>query len=155
MHTTLIRHGGCSTKAHRTLMHLRTLRIKNFRALEDIQVEFDRRVSVIVGPNAIGKTTVLEAIRLAKAMLVPRTQNETTQTLFSLGASSPHFPQRLRIDSLASDPNSPIVINCRFNLSDEELGALGGASEQISLSLVQSRLGQTFASAGALLGYLS
>lgn len=136
-------------------MHLRSLKIRNFRALEDIQVEFDRRVSVIVGPNAIGKTTVLEAIRLAKALIVPRTPNETTQTLFSLGASSPHFPQRLRIDSLATDPNKPVVISCRFSLSDEELATLEGASEQISLSLVQSRLGQAFASAGALLGYLS
>ena len=38
-------------------MHLIGLKIKNFRALEDIFVEFDKRVSVIVGPNAAGKTT--------------------------------------------------------------------------------------------------
>ncbi len=65
-------------------MHIRTLKIKNFRALEDVHVEFDRRVNVIVGPNAVGKTTVLEAIRLLKALLVPRTQQESTQTLNSL-----------------------------------------------------------------------
>ncbi len=50
-------------------MHLHTLRISNFRALENIEVQFDTLVSVIIGPNAIGKTTILEAIRFAKAVL--------------------------------------------------------------------------------------
>jgi len=36
-------------------MHIKSLRVKNFRALEDIEVDFDNRVNVIVGPNAIGK----------------------------------------------------------------------------------------------------
>ena len=45
-------------------MHLINVKIKNFRAIEDIHVEFDSRVNVIVGPNAAGKTTVLEAVRL-------------------------------------------------------------------------------------------
>jgi hypothetical protein len=39
-------------------VHLRRLRINNSRALEDIDVSFDSRVSVIFGPNAIGKTIV-------------------------------------------------------------------------------------------------
>ncbi len=76
-------------------MHLKRLRVENFRALEKIDVEFDARVSVIIGPNAIGKTTVLEAIRLAKGILSPRTQNETNQVLQALGAMSPHMPQRI------------------------------------------------------------
>src|SRR4051812_34183992 len=132
-------------------MHLRTLKIKNFRALEDIHVEFDRRVSVIVGPNAVGKTTVLEAIRLVKAMLAPRTQSESTQTLFSLGASSPHFPQRLRLDAIARDPATPIVISCRFALTDAEYNLLEHSSAEIARSIVQSRVGQGFANAGALI----
>ena len=54
-------------------MYLKMLEVKNFRALEDIRVEFNPRVNVIVGPNAIGKTTILEAIRLVKVLLAPRT----------------------------------------------------------------------------------
>jgi recombinational DNA repair ATPase RecF len=57
-------------------MHLKSLHIKNFRALEEIDIDFERPVSVIVGPNAIGKTTLLEAVRLVKALAAPRTQNE-------------------------------------------------------------------------------
>jgi predicted ATP-binding protein involved in virulence len=37
-------------------MHLKSLTIRNFRAIQDITVPFDSLVNVIVGPNAIGKT---------------------------------------------------------------------------------------------------
>jgi recombinational DNA repair ATPase RecF len=65
-------------------MHIHNIKVKNFRALEDIYVEFDSKVNVIVGPNAAGKTTVLEAVRLVKALLAPRTQSEAGQVIQSL-----------------------------------------------------------------------
>jgi len=42
-------------------MRLQHLSIHNFRALEDINVTFRGLADVIVGPNAVGKTTILEA----------------------------------------------------------------------------------------------
>ena len=72
-------------------MHIKSLRVKNFRALEDIEVDFDNRVNVIVGPNAIGKTTVLEAIRLVKALLSPRTQNESNRCRVSPFATATYY----------------------------------------------------------------
>jgi predicted ATP-dependent endonuclease of OLD family len=91
-------------------MHLKSVRIKNFRLLEDIEATFDTKVSVIVGPNACGKTTILDAIRLAKAVLAPRTQNETNQVLFALGAGSPHLPQQVITSVLARDPTQALEI---------------------------------------------
>jgi hypothetical protein len=41
--------------------------------------------------NAVDKTTVLEAIRLAKAVLAPRTQNEAGQALQSLRIAVPNL----------------------------------------------------------------
>ncbi len=41
-------------------MRRKSIHIRNFRALEQIDVDLDSPVSVIVGPNAIGKTTLLE-----------------------------------------------------------------------------------------------
>ena len=61
-------------KHRENALHLRTLTIKNFRALDDITVDFTTRVSVIVGPNAAGKTTVIEAARLAKALLAVKSR---------------------------------------------------------------------------------
>lgn len=136
-------------------MHLKTVKIQNFRSLEDIYVEFETRVNVIVGPNAAGKTTILEAIRLLKAMLAPRVQNEAIQVLQSLGAASPHMPNRIRLSSIARDETKPIVIGCRFWLSDQELNELNSAIGIISTSIVQSQAGQAFAAPDALIGFLS
>lgn len=136
-------------------MHLSALRIQNFRALEDIRVEFDNRVNVIVGPNAIGKTSVLEAIRLTKALLFPRTQNESMQALFALGASSPHLPQQLHLDAIARDPHRPTVISCRYQLSDEETSWLKQQQHQLAMQLVRSRMGQSFANASTFIAFVA
>ena len=64
-------------------MKLTQLSVRNFRGLQNIVVNFDSRANVIVGPNAIGKTTVLEAIRLAKAVLAPRVYDEGQHALYN------------------------------------------------------------------------
>ena len=136
-------------------MHLINVKIKNFRAIEDIHVEFDSRVNVIVGPNAAGKTTVLEAVRLLKAMLAPRSQNEAIQVLQSLGAASPHLQNRIRHQAIARDPKKDIVIGCRFAITDREIADISSAIDAISRSIVQSNVGQNFAAPDALLAFLS
>jgi DNA replication and repair protein RecF len=45
-------------------MQLRSLQLRNFRSHPDLLIEFESGVSLIFGPNAIGKTTILEAIHL-------------------------------------------------------------------------------------------
>ena len=70
-------------------MKIQKLKIENLRGLSDVGFEFDQPTNVIVGPNAIGKTTILEAIRLVKALLMPRHFQEGQQVLISLGAMSP------------------------------------------------------------------
>jgi predicted ATPase len=136
-------------------LHLRTLTVKNFRALQDITVDFTTRVSVIVGPNAAGKTTVIEAVRLAKAMLAPRTQSEAGQILQSLGASSPHVPQRLRLQAIAQDVTKPLEIRTHYEFASEEIEALRAAKTPIATSLIQAQGGQAFASPDSLLAFLS
>jgi len=46
-------------------MRIDTLRLKNFRAYDDITFRFKPGVNVLIGPNAAGKTTVLEALSVA------------------------------------------------------------------------------------------
>jgi len=135
-------------------MHIKALHIKNFRAIEDIKVEFDNRVNIIVGPNAIGKTTILESIRLAKALLCPRTQNESMQALFALGASSPHLPQQLAIPALARNPNIPVVIGIRFEMSSDEIEWLEKSIPFVSRGIVQARMGQAFSNPTTLINFL-
>jgi len=66
-------------------MQLRSLYLKNFRIYDEAHFEFGPRINVIWGANAIGKTTILEAIHF----LMTGRSFRTTQTsdLISTGES--------------------------------------------------------------------
>jgi predicted ATP-dependent endonuclease of OLD family len=49
-------------------MHLKKLEIRNFRAITELTIDLAAGANLLVGPNAVGKTTVLEAIRMAKSL---------------------------------------------------------------------------------------
>jgi|ERR1700751_2519194 predicted ATPase len=102
-------------------MWLKTAIIKNFRGIENLSIQFDKRANVIVGPNAIGKTTLLEAIRLTKAALAPRMAEETQQVFMSLGAILPQNPTRFNYAALARDTNRAIEIDTVFSLTQSEV----------------------------------
>lgn len=125
-------------------MKIQKLSINNLRGLSEVDFEFDQPTNVIVGPNAIGKTTILEAIRLAKALLLPRYFQEGQQVLVSLGAMSPH-PQMnnyLDFSSIARDQSQAIKIKMIFELNDEELKYLASSKKQLSLEILKGQLGR-------------
>jgi recombinational DNA repair ATPase RecF len=74
-------------------MKLAYLKVQNLRALEDIEIEFGNVANIICGPNASGKSTIFEAIRLVRAVLAPRLQNEAQSVLIQMQALSQHYPQ--------------------------------------------------------------
>ena len=45
-------------------MYLKYLCIKNFRGIEQMELCFDRKINVIIGPNAVCKTAVIDALRI-------------------------------------------------------------------------------------------
>lgn len=49
-------------------MYLSKLKIKNFRAIKELDVEFNEGVTILVGENNAGKTTIIDALR---AILIP------------------------------------------------------------------------------------
>lgn len=122
-------------------MRIKGLKITNFRALKDVEVQFAEGANVIVGPNAVGKTTVLEAIRLAKALLAARTGNEAVQALLGLGAAVQHNTQQLIPESIATDVNQPVLIRCIYSFTPDETLSIEAALPQIVTEMVQARLG--------------
>jgi predicted ATPase len=138
-------------------MQISAISIKNFRAIEDIQIDLSSRCNVVVGPNAIGKTTFVDAIRLVKGLIAPRTQNESNQTLFGLGAMSPHTPGEFDVTSLAGDADRKIEIECSVIFSLEELSILERPESLVAMatqSLI-SGMGRQFAPQTDLIGLLS
>ena len=126
-------------------MKLRKLRIDNFRGLSQVEFEFDKLLSVIVGPNAIGKTTILEAIRLAKALLMPRYFQEGQQVLTSLGAASlhPQLGSYLDFAALARNASDAIKVNLKIEIDTYEIKYLESAKEQIALEVLKGQLARS------------
>ena len=122
-------------------MHLTKLVIRNFRSLKDLRMDFKSGANLIVGPNAVGKTTVLEAIRLAKAVLAPRTAQEATQVLVSLGAVSQQLPQMFNFGAIAQDVNKPVEIACNFTLTPDEIARLPEVFDELCRATVAAQHG--------------
>lgn len=45
-------------------MHLRSLRLENFRSYRLLETDFGPRGAFFFGPNGVGKTNILEAVHL-------------------------------------------------------------------------------------------
>lgn len=135
-------------------MHISHLKVRNFRALADIECDLRPEINVVVGPNGVGKTTILSAVRLTKALLAPRTQNEPNQFLISIGAASPHFPQRLFLKNLARDENAIVDVKCTFSLTQSEIDQVKSSATNLAQSIVAQRFGQGFANPAMLIQFM-
>lgn len=140
-------------------MKLNRVIIRNFRKLNDVEFSMSRDISVIVGPNAVGKSSIFEAIRLAKSILFPRSNDELRQVLVALGATSAHFAHgqfQYDFSALAGDTARPVLISLLLKLSSDEVEAIQSAIPQITRNLLMAQLGRQ-ANDGALdmVAYLS
>jgi hypothetical protein len=138
-------------------MWLKTLAIRNFRSIENLPLTLDRRANVIVGPNAIGKTTLLEAIRLTKAALAPRAANEAQLVFIGLGAISPHNPSNMNYSALARDITRPIEIDAEFELTESEVLGIDSLAPEIATATIRASMGAGAVAQGplSLIQYLS
>jgi predicted ATPase len=141
-------------------MKIETISIKNFRALADINIQSDNAINVIVGPNGVGKTSLLEAIRLTKAVLSPRYNEETQQVLQSLGATTQQLPfgigAAFDFRALAGNESKPIEIDLAIRLAAEERQKLKTLTAQLSLALLRVQMGWSDAQSQlALVQFLS
>lgn len=135
-------------------MELYKLAIQNFRGLKDITLEGPGSLAVIAGPNAVGKTSIFEAIRLAKTLLAPSFPEEAQQTIHGLGLVTPGYDV-LDFETIAADIAAPVRIRLDLKLSFQELATLEGNIKDLSLGRLISGLASTRISNDALAQYLS
>lgn len=53
-------------------MYLSNLRVKGFRCLGDVELEFQSGLNVLIGENNSGKTSIIDALRLCLTIGLPR-----------------------------------------------------------------------------------
>ena len=58
-------------------MKLKNLKLNDFRNCENIELNFDKNKTLIIGKNAQGKTNILESIYFLSTLKSPRTSNNT------------------------------------------------------------------------------
>lgn len=130
-------------------MYMTKIRIRNFRGLEDIEFSPSLGVNVLTGPNAVGKTSILEAIRLTKTFLAPRYREESSHALISLGATTQHMlfgEGQVDFSALAGVPSSPLEVKLDISLSSSEIEMLKCSKLSLAQALVRSQIGQERAS---------
>jgi len=110
-------------------MRLHRVEIENFRCFRDRFVldlldgeDRPRPLTVLVGPNSSGKTTVLDGIHLAHAAV-----GNAREPQFRAGLD-PSDP------TLRPDPNQPIEVELRFSLDEDEWEALLDAEDLLGSS---------------------
>jgi predicted ATP-binding protein involved in virulence len=54
------------------MIHVDSLKLENFRGLEDITLDFPGQTTVIVGVNGVGKTAILEGLAIMLSALIQR-----------------------------------------------------------------------------------
>lgn len=98
-------------------MHLASIRIENFKAISFLELRDLSRFVLVAGPNGVGKSCLLDAIRMLKSHIGGYVPNEMDYLYgeFQLDAAD---PRRLR--SLFRDVDEPIVIQASFTLADDE-----------------------------------
>lgn len=121
-------------------MHLTSFEICNYKGLTEVRGEIKHRISVVVGPNAVGKSSLLDAIRLAKGVLAPRFPQDTEFLLTDLGLYSPNTrtidlaPCRGRMDG-------PINVRYTFAIDDAEVAHVEKHADQLTLMLLRAAAG--------------
>lgn len=135
-------------------MKILKVSITNFRRLKDISFETVETINTIVGPNGIGKSSILDAIRLTKAILLSNNENEAQQTLQHMGLYSPHLNDVL-YENICGDNKRDTVIDIKLQLSKEELDIVKADIGNFNLLRLQNQLGQNPVSRLNLVGFLS
>lgn len=57
-------------------MHINTLQLQNFRGIENLNISLDTHLTLFVGTNGTGKSSVLEAINILLSWILARIRNK-------------------------------------------------------------------------------
>ncbi|MEL7669411.1 AAA family ATPase [Methanobacterium sp.] len=140
-------------------MYLEKFIIKNFRAIEDLELDFDKGLNIIIGENNSGKTAVIDALRLCLGdfqqprdiycsksdFRIDKSElgNEIEDIEFHLFFKFEDFEETglfNELDALNEEGERNLQLHFRFELIDHKLGkqvkrkVWGGATEGSSVS---------------------
>lgn len=93
-------------------MYLKKLILHNFRCFEEIEIDFDKKLTVIVGSNGAGKTSILEGAAIAISTMFMSVDGASSKTIdklqahlkaFTVGSTSdvqPQYPVNIKAEAI-------------------------------------------------------
>jgi predicted ATP-binding protein involved in virulence len=88
-------------------MRIKKLQVSNLRVFEQAEFEFRPGMNLLVGVNGVGKTTVLDALRICLSKILPKITSSRNRPL-------PFTHEDIRANS------GTLTINCTFELQELE-----------------------------------
>jgi DNA replication and repair protein RecF len=130
-------------------MHIEHLSLRNYRNYARLDLAIAPGATLFYGPNAAGKTSILEAIYLLAMSRSPRTHTDR-ELIYWQAEHSPEIPQTARISGKIQRQRGPttldVIIQARGNATDP--GSAGGTATKVL------RVDQKPVKASDLLGFL-
>lgn len=119
-------------------LRIKSLRVKNFRAIREVHLTDLSDAVVIAGPNGCGKSSIFDAIRLLKSAYGQYHQSEYGQWFSEFNINI----RDLRADTerILFDPKKPLHVLAEFQLSEEEKEFLRDNAADVYRNLTWSRL---------------
>ena len=99
-------------------MLLESLQLHNFRNFSDLEVKFHDRLTVFVGNNGAGKSTVLEAATIAAGTLVSSLDSSNSFNIKRKDAKNQYYKLGSNIDI---QQQFPVEISARGNLDGKDI----------------------------------
>lgn len=115
-------------------MHIRSIRIENFRAIRLLELENLPDAIVVAGPNGCGKSSLFDAIRLLKSAYGQYNPSEYQSFFQEFQINVQKLSQEGH--RFFHDPTQPIGIKAEFVLSDSERSYLDKNARNLFLQIL-------------------
>ncbi len=104
-------------------------KFENFKALRDVEITFDSRLTVLVGPNGSGKTSVLQGLFLGDELARGRKWQDLLTGPFALSllVGSLNDALQLEVTLETADKSYPVIFEAELLTED-------GNSERVTVS---------------------
>ncbi len=124
-------------------MKINSIHIENFRGIQKVEAQGLGDTIIIAGQNGSGKSCIFDAIRLLKSTYGGYQQNEWQHFFgeFAIQLNS----GSTNLKGLFNDPEKPLIIECKFQLRDNERKYINNnASNLLAETIWQTLLPEAF-----------
>lgn len=99
-------------------MYLKSMVLHNFRCFSDLKVNFNNRLTVVVGNNGSGKTTVLEAATIAAGTLTSAMDGLTN---YGIKKNDAHYKYYNLGSTIDVQPQFPVEISAVGEIEEKKI----------------------------------